>query len=263
MLAGSLAEPASLVEAARKALAPIYQQLLPAVLNPLWQDDLSEEYFVFQLFPGKPLPPPAALLRSTPPTTPLVARLVHLENAPLSEAEVAEACRLSLQYGPDDLVVPDWAAAVLVDQECGETLQVIEFANLQLLEYRHIDNRLDASLAAAYRTIHPRSWLPFWRLHARPLRKLGELKVEANELFERTGNALKLIGDPYLARLYRMLAARFHLETWEKSIQRKLEVAEGVYQVVSDQASSFRIELLEVAIVLLILFEVALTLWRK
>ena len=32
--------------------------------------------------------------------------------------------------------------AVLVDRECDETLQTIEFANLQLLEFRHIDNRL-------------------------------------------------------------------------------------------------------------------------
>src|SRR5262249_32952170 len=139
-----------------------------------------------------------------------------------------------------------------------------EFANLQLLELRHIDERLDQSLAAAYRLIHPltRGRLPFWRMYGRPLRVLGELKVEANDLFERTGNALKLIGDPYVARLYRLLAARFHLETWEESIQRKLEVAEGVYQVVSDQAASFRMELLEIIVVLLILFEVIMAFVR-
>ena len=69
-------------------------------------------------------------------------------------------------------------------------------------------------------------------------------------LFERTGNVLKLVGDPYLARVYRLLDTRFHLDTWEKSIQRKLEVAEGVYQVVSDQAAAFRLEFLEIVVVL-------------
>src|SRR5262249_50088818 len=140
-----------------------------------------------------------------------------------------------------------------------------EFANLQLLEFRHIDNRLDASLASAYGMIHrlTKSWLPFWRRHARSLRLLGELKVEANGLFERTGNVFKLVGDQYLARVYRLLAARFHLEEWEHSIQRKLEVAEGVYQVVSDQTDTLRGEFLEIIVVVLIIIEVVVAIfWR-
>ena len=39
-------------------------------------------------------------------------------------------------------------------------------------------------------------------------------------------------------------------------VRRQLEVAEGVYQVVSDQASHFRTEFLEVIVVLLILIEI-------
>jgi hypothetical protein len=263
-LAASLAEPSALVQKARLSVNDLYRQLFPAIVNPHWQDELSEEYLVFELPPSGPLPSPDQLLQVYPGETPLVARLVHLENRPLSSEEVAEAIRLHMRYGPEDLVVVDWAAAAVVDRDCEETLQAIEFANLQLLELRHIDDRLDANLAAAYRLIHPltRSTLPFWRMHARPLRVLGELKVEANDLFERTGNALKLIGDPYLARLYRLLAARFHLETWQESIQRALEVAEGVYQVISDQASSFRTELLEIIVILLILTEIVLAFVR-
>src|SRR5262249_19816477 len=122
----------------------------------------------------------------------------------------------------------------------------------------------DDRLAAAYELIHPlvRSWLPFWRSHARPLRALGELKVEANGLFERTGNALKLVGDQYLARVYRLLADRFHLEDWEQSIRRKLEALADVYRPVSDQAGHSRPEALEVIVVLLILIEIVLAVFR-
>jgi hypothetical protein len=178
----------------------------------------------------------------------------------LSAEEINEALRYRLSYSPEDLFVPDWAAAVLVDRECEDALHAISFANLQLLEFRHIDNRLDESLAAASRIIQPltRTTLPFWRMHERPLRVLGELKVEANGLFERAGNVLKLVGDPYLARVYRMVATRFYIETWMENIQRKLEVAEGVYQVVSDQAGSFRTEFLELIVVILILIEIIL-----
>jgi hypothetical protein len=261
-LAGWLADPTPLEKAARSALEALHQKVQPAIHDALWQTDLSEEYFVFQLFPRDCPGSAAELLQADEDW---LAGLVRLESGPLSKEEIAEAVRLHISYSPEDLFIADWAAAVLLDYDCGETLEIIEFANLQLLEFRHIDNRLDDSLAGANRLIHPthRPRFSLWRSHARPLRQLGELKVEANGLFERTGNVLKLVGDQYLARVYRLLAERFHLEEWENSIQRKLEVAEGIYQVVSDQAESSRSEFLEVVVVLLILLEVILALFHR
>lgn len=254
-LAGSLADCAPLVVKAREILSPLHRLLLPVVRDPLWKDDLSEEYFVFQLTPE-------ALPAVADPAW--LAGMVHLESEPLSNEEMDEALRERLSYSPDDLFVPDWAAAVLVDRDCEDTLHAIEFANLQLLEFRHIDNRLDESLAAAANAIQPltRSAWPYWRTFDRHLRVLGELKMEANELFERAGNALKLIGDSYLARVYRMLAKRFYLETWIENIQRKLDVAEGVYEVVSNQAHHYRSQFLEIIVILLILIEVVRAFWH-
>ena len=250
-LAGALADTAPFVRKARELVEPLHKQLMPAIQDPLWQDDLSEDYIVFQ-FGTDALPQLA--------NEAWLAGLVHLEAGALSAEEIGEATRYRISYSPEDLFIPDWAAAVLVDRDCDDTLHAIGFANLQLLEFRHIDNRLDESLAAISRFVQPlaHSRLAYWRMHDRPLRVLGELKVEANGLFERTGNALKLVGDPYLARVYRLIAKRFYLETWIENIQRKLEVAEGVYQVVSDQAASFRTEFLEIIVVLLILIEIIL-----
>jgi hypothetical protein len=255
-LAGQLANSAPLIHAARRAVEPLHRKLLPAIQDPLWKDDLSEEYYVFELPPGEPL----RGIDLLDPLAAWVAGLVRLEPGTLSEREVAEAVSLLQSYSPEDLFIPDWAAAVLLDRDCDETLQTIEFANLQLLEYRHIDERLDDRLAGAYRQVHlvSRRWLPFWRSQDRPLRLLGEMKVEANVLFERTINVLKLVGDAYLARIYRLLATRFHLKEWEQAIQRKLEVAEGVYGVIADQSTHYRMQLLELLIVLLIVLEVIL-----
>jgi hypothetical protein len=261
-LAGALADPAPVLSAARAAVKPLHDRLLPAIRDPLWRDDMSEEYFVFRLPPGNPL-----TAGSPPEQAAWLAGLVRLEPGRLSAEEVAEALRLHLSYSPDDLFVPDWAAAALFDSDpdCNETLQVIEFANLQLLEYRHIDDRLDANLAGAYRLVHEasRKRLRFWRTYDQPLRTLGELKVEANDLFERTGNVLKLVGDQYLARVYGLLAARFHLREWEASIQRKLDVGEGVYQVISDQATAHRTEFLELIVIFLILLEILLAVFHR
>jgi hypothetical protein len=256
-VAGWLADPTPLVQAARAVLTPLHGRLLPAIHDPLWSDNLSEEYLVFQLDPIESLAP-ATLLDGG---AGWLASLARLEAGVLSESEVHEAVRLHLSYSPADLFVPDWAGAVLVDRECDETLQTIEFANLQLLEYRHIDDRLDVALAGASRIaeVVKRSRLPFWRSFHRPLRTLGELRIEANGLFERTGNALKLLGDQYLARVYRLAATRFHLKEWERNIQRKLDVAEGVYQIVSDQATTYRTEFLEIVVIFLIALEIILS----
>ncbi len=265
-LAGSLADPgtsAGVVAAARGAVTPLYRRLLPAIARPQWEPGLWEEYFVFTFPPGRPSAPDAVLREQAH----WLAGLVHLEDQRLSDEEVAEALRLSLSYGTDDLFVADWAAAVLFDDEpgCAETLQTVEFANLQLLEYRHIDDRLDRNLNLAYRFVRgaARSRWRMLRRQVAPLWVLGELKVEANGLFERTGNVLKLVGDMYLARVYRLLASRFHLREWERSIQRKLDVIGSVYGVISDQAAAYRSEFLEMVVIGLILLEVLLAIFRR
>ena len=170
----------------------------------------------FRFRPTTTLPEPGRLLEEH---AAWLAGLVRLEAEPLSGDEIQAALQSHISYSPRDLLLVAWSAAVLVDRDCEETLQAIEFANLQLLEYRYIDNLLDERLAAAYSTIHRtlQSWLPFWRTHSRPLRQLGELRIDANNLFERTGNALKMVGDQYLARVYQIIATRFHLVNGNKA----------------------------------------------
>ncbi len=198
------------------------------------------------------------------PRSTWLAKLIRLDSGPISPEEVGEALRLRISYAGTDLFIADWAAAILFDRDCEETLEVIEFANLQLLEYRMIDVRLDDSLVQAYRIVHglSQSRWPTWRTHHRSLRELANLKVEATDLFERTGNVLKLVGDQYLARVYRLLGERFHLEGWDRSIRRNLEALEGTYTVLADQAATARGEFLEVLVILLIMLEIGLAIFK-
>jgi hypothetical protein len=257
VLADSLADPAALTEAARRLLAPWLKRIAPAVYD-FAVSEMSEEYIVFQLFNhrGNWLQDRAQW----------IAGLVRLESEPLSPEEVREASRLSLSYTPDDLVVLDWAAGVIADPECADTLQIIEFANVQLLEFRHIDDRLDDRLEAAYRLIRPdrtRHWFPVrWRLHGDAVRQIRELEIEATSLFERVDNSLKLIGDHYLARVLEVAAARFHLRGWQQSIRRKLETVGNVYDLLVQQAGGQRTEALEITVVVLIALEIALAILR-
>jgi hypothetical protein len=256
-LAGNLAEPAALNESARQLLAPWIERLRPAVFD-FSPSEMSEEYIVFQLGERR-----AGWLHDH---AAWIAGLVRLEAEPLSEAEVREATRLALSYTPTDLVVLDWAAGFIADSECADTLQVIEYANVQLLEFRHIDDRLDDRLEAAYRLIRPerrrpwRAWL--WPTHGDAVRHVRELEIEAASLFERVDNALKLIGDHYLARIFELASTRFHLRGWQQSIRRKLETVGDVYDLLIQQAGGSRMEALEITVVILIALEILLALWR-
>lgn len=255
-VAGELADPAPLATTARLVLSPWLERLRPSVTG-FALGEMSEEYVVFQLGGVEPgwLDANAAW----------VAGLIRLEPGPLSEEEIREATRRHLSYAPNDLVVLDWAAGLVADRDCADTLQVIEFANVQLLEFRHIDDRLDDRLEGAYRLIdpaRPRRWWGSWRTHNDAVRSVRELELEATSLFERTDNALKLIGDQYLSRVFAMTSARFHLDEWQQSIRRKLETVGDVYDLLVQQAGGVRLESLEIIVILLIALEIVLAFFR-
>ena len=257
-----LAEPSAWTEAARRLVAPWVERIRPAIEEFEWSA-MGEEYVVVQVGEVHP-----SWLSDH---SEWVARLLRLEPGPLSDDERREATRLALSYAPNDLVVLDWAAGLVADRDCADTLQVIEFANVQLLEYRHIDDRLDDRLEAAYRLIRrdrsrslPRLRLfslP-WRSHEGAVRNVRELEIEATSLFERADNALKLIGDQYLSRVYALASARFHLPEWQQSIRHKLDTVGDVYDLLVQQAGGTRMEVLEIIVVVLIALEIVLALLR-
>ena len=81
-------------------------------------------------------------------------------------------------------------------------------------------------------------------------------------MFEKASSALTLVGDPYVARVYHQVATRFHLDEWGQNIRRSITVLESIYQVVSNQAASYRAETLEIAVVVLIVIEILLAIFR-
>ena len=87
---------------------------------------------------------------------------------------------------------------------------------------------------------------------------MGQLQVENAVLFEGVNNALKLLGDQYLARVYRLVSERFHLAEWDASILRKIQTLESIYQKLADQAANRRTEVLEWIVIVLIAAEIAI-----
>jgi uncharacterized Rmd1/YagE family protein len=79
---------------------------------------------------------------------------------------------------------------------------------------------------------------------------------------ERVDNALKLIGDHYLSRVFEVVSGRFHFRRWQQSIRRKLETVGNVYDLLVQQAGGHRMEVLEATMSVLITLEIVLALLR-
>jgi hypothetical protein len=187
-----------------------------------------------------------------------IAQILRAESRPLSDQEVEDALSAKLSYGREDLAVIDWNAALLIDRDGDDVREVLQFANVELLEMRYLDMKLDGALDTSYVALSPRAGR--FGLYGSRLRSVGELQVDNATLFEGVNNALKLLGDQYLARIYRLVSRRFHLDDWDASILRKLQTLESIYQKMSDQAATRRMEVLEWVIIVLFVFSIVLEL---
>jgi hypothetical protein len=168
------------------------------------------------------------------------------------------SCRIS--FGLDDAALIDWHAAVLFGRDMDDARAVLEFANVELLEMRILDEQLDQALDQSYEALARRPrLLSLPGSYDKATTHIAQLQVDSALLFERVTNTLKLLGDQYLARVYRLVSQRFHLEDWDASISRKLQTLESIYGKMSDRAGTRRMELLEWIIIVLIAISIAVS----
>ena len=171
----------------------------------------------------------------------------------LSKQEADESTGRFLSYYERDLVVIDWDAALIIDepQNLDETLYVMELANLQLAELEAYDRILDDSLERAYRDLSARPM----RGRAGMLRELREIRIDLARFSDELSNITKFFGDWHLARIYENISARFHLGDWHRTIDKKLQTLDDMYQLLNHDQTNRWMLILEVTIVLLFVID--------
>ncbi len=247
---------ADLAGLARRALHELVQEIRPA-FRELGLNELVEDYYVFELRTVEPATRAESLLREH---ASVLAATLSMDPAPLSPQQIEESLRDAISYSPDDLVVAEWSGALVCDAHGGDTLAVLEFLNVQLLEMRFLDARLDRALAEFSREVYRAQtlWSAVRGLYRSAIRALTELMVEVLTLSERIENAVKLAPDVYLARVHRRCAARLGLPTWERLVQSKLEAVRHLTTILTERAAARRAEALEITIIALIAVELLL-----
>ena len=189
-----------------------------------------------------------------------LAQVLRAAPGPLSAQEIQEALSHRMMHGADDLLVIDWHAAFLYGPEADDIRAVLAFANVELLETRYLDAQLDVALDQAYAALsrRPERWRLLPGATSVDLQRIAQMQVENAMLFEGVNNALKLLGDQYLARVYRLASQRFYLAEWDTSILRKLHTLDSIYTKLADRATHRRMETLEWIVIVLIAVEILL-----
>jgi hypothetical protein len=230
-----------------------------ALVNP-YMERLSEDYFIIHLRhisgTGPEQPTAARLIEQY---ADYLAQIVRGESARFSPAERAEILESRMSYYETDLLVVGWTAAVIYDspEGCAPTMQLLEYANTQLLEFRHYDAVLTRVLAGVYDTMDRRKgFLARWRL-AGEAEKLNAMRLDVRELTERVDNSIKFLSDMFAARLYRMAAGRIGVPDYRNLVEQKLRIAEELYGFLMNRFYQGRAFLTEMVIIIILLIDLA------
>ncbi len=256
-LSDALYENRALLEDSRRRVEEICRALAPAIgqhaIAPL-----VEDYAVFALERWECAGSLEELLASQAQP---IAQILRAEAGAISQRQALDLAADRVSFGPGDAVLASWECALVFDPEPADVLTVLEHVNVELAEMRLLDRQLDGVLERAYSLLQQRSGRSLWpRAPSQAgLRGIAVAQADAAMLFESVNNAIKLVGDQHLARVYNLAAARVHLAEWDAAILRKLDTAESIYGKLSQFESGRRMEFLEIVIIILIALSIVLT----
>lgn len=253
-IAASWISSTSLEQIAKPIIAERVEKCSAALVRR-YDHWLDEEYYVFHLHTIAGVSTGEAVLMAHGPE---ISRIVRGENLPLAEQEYKEILEDHISYYPNDLLVAGWNGAFVFDTEAGAepTIRLLEYANSQLLQFRHYDELLTRELEQEYRFLARRrpGLLSGWGMGAAAVR-LRSILVEVTELTERTHNALKFVGDMFSARLYKMSAMKIGVQDYQALVQEKLRTADELYDFMIEQFHQTRGFFLEFIVVLILMIE--------
>jgi hypothetical protein len=238
---------------AQKIVKQKIERARPALVK-LYDSWLHEDYYVFHVREIAGNPSASELLAAQGGR---IAQIVRGEHLPLSDGEQQEIMQSKISYYPNDLAVISWNAAFLYDSEAGaETaIQLLEYANSQLLEFRHYDELLTRELQSVYDFMDQKTgFMARWRT-AKRARLLHTMLLDVDELTERADNAIKFLSDMFSARLYKVAASKIGVTDYKDLVNQKVHTAEELYRFMIDQFHQSRAFVLELMVVIILIID--------
>ncbi|MFA5353878.1 MAG: hypothetical protein WC291_06595, partial [Thermodesulfovibrionales bacterium] len=159
----------------------------------------------------------------------------------------------------DDLVILNYDNALIIEPSGSmEIPDILEFANSQLLELRYYDHITGREMESIYDEVSSKGPLPIWKIrkYEKLAARVMKTVTELTDITEKIDNSLKVTEDVYYAKIYMAALRLFRVKEWEGGIRKKLDIASNIYEMLYREIATKRTELLEMAIVILIIIEI-------
>lgn len=217
------------------------------------EPDFYEDYTIYHITHSEELPDPVPLLMG--------------ERVDFSEQMRAQVLSNRLSYSQADYAIVTWDTALICDAEdAGDLLDLIEFANVQLLELRYYDNLLNRQMEKMYDDIEVAATKSSYR-KTRDYREIigtrMQLIADITEVRERIENLIKITEDIYYARVYQTTLKVLRSDQWTESLNRKLQVIQQNYALLSNEVNIQHSYYLEWIIIVLIALEFGFAILNK
>jgi hypothetical protein len=254
---------ADIDDLARERLGQIQKLIRPAIQRPnLWE--VSEDYVIYFLEAIEGVYSGAELLEKADLAALLLGELGGEFGGSLAPRTREAILQNVHQYASNDLVLIDWNSAVVLEPTGSRDIpDVLEFALSHLLEVRYYDDLLDNRLGELYDAVERGRQRLFGNPFAGVAKDSNTRYLEFSEFVERVDNSLKVVGDFYLATIFRLAMKRFRILDWQQSITRKMNMLARVSELLQGEVNVLRGHLLEIVIIVLILFEILSAMWKS
>lgn len=234
----------------------IYNKITPFIASPKFSR-LKSCYTILQITPNKDIT--GGQMQKNYGHD--IASLLRFETESLSDFQKEAMLEFSIGYFKKDLIIIDTQAAFIYDPQYKELLDFFELGNIQQLELQYFDKLLDKQLATLYerkaQTLPLLSYMPFiGSRYFDPIGDLNKLKVDISVITERLESSIKLGGEAYFSEVYDLLIKQLDLRSWQKAIDKKLNIIKEIRHVHQNKVDANREDLISILIIILITIEV-------
>lgn len=188
------------------------------------------------------------------------------ERTKISPQMREEILKNTQSYTVEDRAILSWDAALLCNPEYpADIIDLIEYANVQVLELRYYDRELTRQMEKMYDDIALADRLPWFRRtrhYHGIMADLMETNAEFSEIIEKIDNLIKVTEDVYYARVYATVLKVIRSNQWSESVSRKIEVIRENYSMLSDEVRIQHSHFLEWVIIVLIALEFGFAIWE-
>jgi hypothetical protein len=188
-----------------------------------------------------------------------LVQLIRGETLPLAPKSRDESLQSSFSYYSSDLIVVGAHGAVVYDrpEDAAAATQILEYAKMQLLEFRYYDRFMTRVLADFYTALERKrnALLSRWSV-PREAQRFNTIRLDVMDLTERIDNAIKFVSDIYYARIYRLAATRMGVQDYRNLVDQKLHTFGELYDSMVDRYYETRSFVLEVLVAILAVLDV-------